>query len=350
MCISLPRGALALVPFLLSPARPEDRPPAASEPWSVMGTYAAVSASGKDQGRLAALVGATKGIFEDLNGSLSTYRPDSEVSRLSKSSAKEPVSVTKSTREVLALSVRYAEQTGGAFDPTVAPLVFLWGFSGGKRPVRLPDAATIEAAKRLVGYKHVIISEKSAYLDMPGMAVDLGGIAKGYAVDVAYDKLVALGAEGFLINLGGNVRCRGKAESARPWTIGVRNPFEKEDLVGVVHLSTGLAAATSGNYEQFVTIEGERYCHIIDPRTGLPVKGMAGVTVISETAVETDALSTALFVLGPEKSKPILARHPRSHALFIPDKRPLEIWVSKGFKKHFTPGPEFAGSVKDLGD
>jgi thiamine biosynthesis lipoprotein len=128
----------------------------------------------------------------------------------------------------------------------------------------------------------------------------------------------------------------------------VRNPFEKEGLVGILRLPDGLATATSGNYEQFIELDGVRYTHIIDPRTGFPTRGMAGVTVVSPTATEADALSTALFILGPEEGQRTLERCPGSRALWIPDRQPIEILVGRGLEGIFEPASGYAGAVKPL--
>lgn len=312
-----------------------------------MGTFAAVSVPVEERERLGKLVETTKAVFDDLNSKLSTYREDSEISRLNRAAGAEPLEVSDATMDVLRASRDYARLTGGAFDPTLAPLIFLWGFSGGTAPTKLLDRDTVKEGLRLVGMERVKLEGRTAFLGLSGMALDLGGIAKGYAVDAAYERLEAAGARSFLIDLGGNMRGRGTARGARPWTVGVRDPFERGGLLGTVQLTDGLAVATSGNYEQYVYIEGKPYTHIIDPRTGYPTRGMAGVTVIGDSATEVDALSTALFILGPEEGMRILDGR-KSHALFVPDRRPIEILVTPGFRERFVPFEEFAGAVRTI--
>ena len=320
----------------------------ASERWQVMGTFATLSVPSKDREKLGACVAAAREVFSDIDRVLSNYKEDSEISRLNRASGKEALELSRQCRQALELSLKYARMTSGAFDPTVLPLCRLWGFSGGARPSKIPDKSSIDAALRLVGTSHLSLSDGKAKLEIAGMGLDLGGIGKGYAVDAAFQKVSELGAKDFLMNLGGNIRCRGLAEGTRPWIVGVRNPFAADDLVGTLELAGDVAVATSGNYEQFVLLEGERYTHIIDPRTGYPVKGMAGVTIVSATAVEADALSTALFVLGPQEGSKVLASFPQSHALFVPDGKPVQILVTPGFQKFFKPRPAFARSVTVL--
>jgi len=249
---------------------------------------------------------------------------------------------------MLQLSRHYGELSGGAFDVTVSPLIQLWGFSGGQAPVKRHPPEVVAEALGKTGYHHLVISGETAFLDTTGMSVDLGGIAKGYAVDVCFERLLLKKIPNVMVNLGGNLRCNGVAREGRPWNIGVQNPFVEGEIVGTIGLTGGRAVATSGNYERFVVIDGKRYAHIIDPRSGYPVEGMAGVTVISEKAVEADALSTALYVAGVGNAAGILGKAPASHALLIPDEQPIRILVSPGFRRYFSPTPEYADRVAGL--
>jgi thiamine biosynthesis lipoprotein len=316
-----------------------------------MGTFATVRVPASDRSGLEALTGTAKGIFEGIDLALSTYKPDSEISRLNRAAGDGPVQVSPRTLQILRTSARYGELTGGAFEPTLGPLIRKWGFSGGKAPSRPLDAEEVKAELERVGMRHLKVEGATAFLELPGMSIDLGGIAKGFAVDLACDEILRRGARSFIVDLGGNLRCSG-GNGGRPWRVGVRNPFRQASadggLVGVLRLGDGAAVATSGNYEQFIEIGGERYTHIIDPRTGRPTKGMAGVTVVSPTATEADALSTALFVLGPDEGRKVLARCPGSAAIWIPDKQPVELLVAPGLETVFEPFPEFAASVRRL--
>lgn len=318
------------------------------ETWLAMGTFAAITVTDQDCEYLDKYASAARDLMRELENSLSMFKPDSEVSRINQSAGESPVLVSDYTLEVLELARKYAEISGGCFDPTIAPLVKIWGFNGGRVPDEPLDETSVRSLLRCVGYGHLVLSGGSAYLDTPDMQLDLGGIAKGYAVDVCYRKLREMKAENIMINLGGNIRCHGTSRGNKPWKVGVRNPFDPHSIVGTISLTEGMAVATSGNYERFVTIGNERYAHIIDPRTGYPVRGMAGVTVVSASAVEADAMSTALFVLGIEESQGILNQMHDCHALFILDEQPLQIWVTHGFAQHFTPEPAFDNAVFEL--
>jgi thiamine biosynthesis lipoprotein len=316
-----------------------------------MGTTVSITASGRERDRAGAYAGDVRPAVEDMESRWSVYRADSEISRLGRAAGKEAVPVSRETVRTLRLALKYAELSGGAFDPTVGPLVRLWGFSGGAVPKAVPDGRRISDAMARVGYGRLLVGDDSARLAAPGMMVDLGGIGKGYAADVCWERLRRMGARHAMVNMGGNVRCIGLAGPGRRWRIGMRNPFDREKLLGVIDLPPGMAVATSGNYERFVTIGGKRYAHILDPRTGRPVEGMAGVTVIARTAVEADAMSTALFVLGPTRQAgAALARLPGCHAAFVPDALPPRLVLSGGFGRYFTPDPEAGGRVSGLGD
>jgi len=345
--------------MVLATACNRTAPPPVERTWPTMGTFASITLRGDDAEHLPYYQAETRRCFDALNAGLSVYLPDSELSQFNKATGM--VTVTPSTYEVLQQTLYYAALSEGAFDPTVSPLIKMWGFSGGATPSNLPSTTAIAEALSRTGYHHLKLSPPApplplassplppapllAGFDQRGMSLDLGGIAKGFAVDAAYALLTARQPANTLINLGGNIRCHGMATPTRPWRIGVRNPFDNSQTLGALTMASGMAVATSGNYERFVTINGERYAHIIDPRTGSPVKGMAGVTVLSTNATETDAMSTALFVVGLEGAPALLAKLPGCHALLVPDRIPMEIWVSPGFRQRFTPHPEYAESV-----
>ena len=181
---------------------------------------------------------------------------------------------------------------------------------------------------------------------MPEMQLDLGGIAKGYAVDRAFEALRDMGETDFLINLAGNMRAHGRPAPTRPgWRIGIRNPFAEGTHFGTLVLADGEGIATSGSYERYVIIDGVRHGHILDPRNGRPVSGMIAVTVVATSAMEADALSTALFVLGPEAGAELLQAHPGCGAIFVPDVHPRRLRVTRGLKDRFRPEPAWRAVI-----
>lgn len=321
--------------------------PPVRETWMTMGTFATITLAGDDAPRMPETAAAARECMSALEDKLSMFKEESDIARLNRSAGQAPVKVSPAVAECLRLARHYADISGGAFDITVGPLVRAWGIHGGNAPEKPLDEARIQTVLSTIGIRHLSISNGWARLDQAA-SVDLGGLAKGYAVDICFDRLRAMGRENFMVDLGGNLRCSGHPRRGEPWKIGVRNPFERETILGTLALTGGAAVATSGNYERFVVIQGQRYAHIVDPRTGYPVRGMAGVTVVCTNATDADALSTSLFVLGLEGSKTALARVPSCQALFVPDREPMEIWITPGFARQFTPAPEYADNVRVL--
>ncbi len=316
--------------------------------FSVMGTFASIIAGGREAGQVESYARLVEPVMDQIEAELSVYRTNSALSRLNALSGSGSIETGPHLQANLELARRYGDLSHGTFDVTVGPLVRLWGFSGGRRPTAVVPADQIEAARAKVGYTHLRLDGGRASLDRPGMVVDLGGIAKGYAVDVCCDLLRAGGARAFAVNLGGNMRCFGEPQAGRPWRIGVRDPFDGERTLGALDLHDGMSVSTSGNYERFVEIDGRRYAHIIDPRTGRPVEGMAGVTVVAPSAAAADALSTALFVLGVADGAATIRSVPATEALFVPDRQPVEIWVTAGMARLFHPRSDLAKHVRAI--
>ncbi len=310
--------------------------------WLTMGTFASLSLPACHDRDLQTAEAITRRTFATVNTALTIYTDTSELAALNRAPAGQRVPLSPMSLECLRRSRHYAQLTDGAFDYTVAPLVKLWGFNNGQPPQQLPDAAQRRRLLARVGYAHLQLFPTAAAWDADDMQADLGGVAKGFAVDIAYDSLAAQGITNVLINLGGNIRVAGHPDAARDWRIGVRDPFHRDRTIGSIALPAGWSLATSGNYERTVEIDGKRYAHIVDPRTGLPVEGMAGVTVLCPTATAADALSTALFVAGMEGLPALLARLPECEVIAIPDRQPLELWVTDGIRPLLSLPPEAA--------
>ncbi len=322
---------------------------AASAPWSrqwmAMGTFASLQVRGGsgDEAQQA------RRTLEDLEERLSLFRADSDVARLNAAAGSGAwLTVSPDTARVLALALDVGRASDGCFDTTVAPLMELWGFRGERRPGALPDGPRLAEALARVGQDGLVLEGQRARLARPGMRIDLGGIAKGYGVDRCFEVLREAGCTNVLMNLGGNLRAAGSPDGRRAWRIGVRDPFAGDGLLGDLELPDGWAMATSGNYEQAVVLDGVRYTHIMDPRTGRPVSGMAGVTVLAPSAALADAASTALFVAGLKESPVVLARLGHLEALLVPDRRPAELWMTPGFAARFHPRPDLKAVLHTL--
>ena len=267
----------------------------------------------------AALKTRIDGILSAIDGLMSTYRSDSEVTRFNAAASTAWFPVSAETASVVAASLRISRLTGGAFDVTVAPLVALWGFGAGAETPSDPSPARIAAAMARVGYRRIEVrtappSIRKARADI---RIDLSAIAKGYAVDRVAGLLEAAGIADYLVEIGGEIRCRGRNDRGMAWGVGIERPVAgRRSVHGLIRLDAG-ALATSGDYRQFYVRDGRRLSHIIDPRDGRPVAhGLASVTVVADTAMRADALATALSVLGPEVGR-ALARRLDLAALFI---------------------------------
>lgn len=297
----------------------------AVEPWSLGGqtmgtTWSArlVPAGPLDRARLEARLGAR---LEAINASMSTYDPDSELSRFNAGPGGEWVPVSAGLAEVVALALEVAERTGGAFDVTAAPLVDAWGFGPVPGRGMPPPAAVLETLRERVGWRRVAVRRSPPALrkDGGGVALDLSAVAKGYAVDQLAALLEAAGITRYLVEVGGELRVAGRRADGAPWRVGIERPLPEaaRRVYRVLEFDRPAAIATSGDYRNFFEAEGRRFAHIIDPRTGRPVEhALASVTVIAAECATADAWATALTVLGPREG-PASAAAAGLAALFV---------------------------------
>jgi FAD:protein FMN transferase len=232
-------------------------------------------------------------VFRRLDAMMSDYKPDSELSRLSDAAGTGPRPVSPELRAVLLESKRIAERTAGAFDVTIAPVVLLWRKA--RRERALPDPEALRKARALVGHADLIVGTETAELRRPGMRLDLGGIAKGYACDQALAALAKEGVTRAYVDAGGGMSIGDPPPGRDGWRIGMIGDSRR------VLLLKNRGVATAGDLEQFVEIEGRRYSHIVDPATGLGLSNRAMATVVAPTGFAADAVDTALCVLGPER-------------------------------------------------
>jgi FAD:protein FMN transferase len=240
---------------------------------------------------------------------MSHYRPDSEVSRLgSRAGTGTWTSLSPATRRVLAEALEWARRSGGAFDPTVGPLMEAWGFFQHAPHRPPPDTAASAAARVDFAQLTLDTANARARLERADMRVDLGALAKGYALDRALEAMARAGARSAMVDLGGNVAVHGRGPADDgTWRMGIRHPRREGRLMGTLRLAEG-AVATSGDYEQMFEEDGVRYSHLMDPRTGEPARGVVAVTVAAPDGMTADALSTVLFVLGPDEGRAFLER------------------------------------------
>jgi thiamine biosynthesis lipoprotein len=257
-----------------------------------------------------------------LEGQLSVYRLNSEVSELNRRAAHAPVVVEPGLFGLCKQAAKLSQATGGAFDITAGPLSKVWGFF--RRQGAMPSSDDVRQALDLVGSRLLQLDpvEQSLHFQKVGMEINLGAIGKGYALDRAADLMDERGVRDVLIH-GGNssVLARGSRTAGDGWIVALRHPLKPDERLAEFRLRNQ-ALGTSGSGTHFFHYQGKRYGHILDPRTGWPAEGVLAATVIAPTAAQSDALSTALYVLGPERAAEFCARHPENAALLVtPGKR-----------------------------
>lgn len=246
-------------------------------------------------------------VHEALSGvdrRLSLYRPESDLSRLNRH-GRGPIELPAELMGVLSTAREISEASAGAFDVTVAPLVEAWGFGVEKRR-QVPPATVVSARRPVVGYRGLRLDAASgtAVKASPGVQADLGGIAKGHAVDLAARALDAQGVTDYMVEAGGEVRTRGRNADGQPWRIGIERPDAMPQRAHFVVPLSGAAMATSGDYRIWFEHGGRRYCHEIDPATGAPIDhALASVTVVAPDCMRADAWATALIVLGAARGR-----------------------------------------------
>ncbi len=240
----------------------------------------------------------------------STWRDDSELTTLNNDLSIDWIPVSAEFCDLLDSSLEMSRVTGGAFDLTIGPLVNLWGFGPGGEIIEPPSTADIAAAQHRVGYDmlEADCAERLVRKDVPDLYVDLSGWAKGHAVDQLAEVLDASGVSNYMVEIGGELRVKGQNSESRKWAIGIEAPSTSERVPQAVLRLTDTSVATSGDYRNYFSHDGEDYSHTIDARTGRPVThDLAAVTVVGASAAYADAMATALLVLGPEDG-PELAR------------------------------------------
>jgi len=263
-------------------------------------------AEGEDQAGKAARAAFDR--IAILDSIMSDYRPASELMQLCGKAGGDPIPVSDDLFTVLLAARDVSRRADGAFDITVGPLTRLWRQS--RRTQKLPDPAILAEAKSRVGWQNVVLDEKArtVHLLKPGMQLDLGGIAKGYAADEAHRALKAHGVTRALVAAGGDVTASDPPPGEEGWVVAIA-PLKPDDPAPWFRLKNG-SISTSGDLNQFAVIDGVRYSHIVDPRTGLGLVGRMSVSVIAPTGMGADSLTKVATILGPEKATPIMVKLP----------------------------------------
>lgn len=271
--------------------------------------------------------------------------PFNEKSIISKVNRNETVKVDEMFTEVFTLAEQISKETGGAFDITVAPLVNVWGF--GFKSGTEPTQQVLDSIRNLVGYQKVQLAQGIVKKQNPNIMLDCSAIAKGYGTDVVARYLKKQGIKNFMVEIGGEIVTCGNSEKRVPWRIGVNKPTDdslqiNQDLQTVLNV-TDMAMATSGNYRKFYYKNGKKYAHTIDPKTGYPVQhNILSATVLTKDCATADAYATSFMVMGLDKAKQVLEKHPELLAYFIysDGKGENQIWYSPSMEQKILNSKE----------
>ncbi len=318
---------VALLAVIALGCAPRGTPGAQPDSRFVLGTACTVTpVSGGDQAALDAVFAR----LTEIENRMSANKDGTDLDRVNRAAGGAPVPVPPDLYAVVERALAFSDETDGAFDPTIGPVVKLWEI--GFDDARVPAQPEIEHALGLLGRKDVVLdpTAKSVGLKRAGMRLDLGAIAKGYAGDEAARVLAERGAKAAVIDLGGNVVAFGSKPDGAPWRIGVQDPFDQRGTsIGLIRATSTTAVVTSGVYERFFEQDGKRYHHILDTKSGYPVEnGLVSVTIVAPSSFDADGLSTSAFALGLEKGMALVSKHPGARAIFIDKDR--KVYLSPG--------------------
>lgn len=290
----------------------------------LMGNRFEITVLEPDENRAAWLIERAIAEISRIEGLLSTFLPESETNLINEMAGITPVEVSGEMIALIQRAQRISELTQGAFDLSYGSIdKRLWNFDLSMKS--LPDAAVARKSVRLINFRNIEVDplNRTVFLKEKGMRIGFGGIGKGYAADRAKEVLVKEGVTSGIVNASGDLTAWGKQENGEPWTIGIADPNAANHLFSYINI-TDMSVATSGNYEKFVEINGKRYSHTIDPRTGMPVSGIKSVTIISPFAELSDALATPVMIMGTEIGLDMLNQMKQVAALIIDDSNRLK--------------------------
>jgi thiamine biosynthesis lipoprotein len=281
----------------------------------LMDTIIEITANGPDA---EAAVKAAFGEFKRLHDLTNNFDANSQVSRINQNAGKDKVAVDAELVDVISHALAMSAKLDGAFDITVGALTDLWGV--GHKGEYVPSQAELDKVLPLVDYRLVRVdtAANTVFLPKQGMKIDLGGVAKGYALNKATEKLKAYGIKSALVNAGGDIRVIGVRPEGSPWRLGVQDPRNSEAIAVKIPMTDWDTVQTSGDYQRFFMREGTRYAHILDPKTGRQPRELTSVTLVYKSVVGvTDIASSGIFVLGVDKGREVLARFPGVEAIMI---------------------------------
>jgi thiamine biosynthesis lipoprotein len=284
-----------------------------------MGTFVSITVFESEKDTAEKAVDLAFNRIDEIENLMSTYKDDSELSMLSLKAFEEFVPLTQDTFVVIKKAIEISRLSSGAFDITCGPLYKLWRDAG--ESGRLPANEELDKIFRVIGYRKINldVEKQAVFFEQKGMALNLGGIAKGYAIDEAIKMLKGQGIESALVEAGGDLYAMGIKPGGKSWRVGIQDPYRPDNtgaFLGKLNVKD-CAVATSGDYQRFAVINGKKYSHIVNPLTGWPVENVPGVTVVANDAITADALATALSVMGPEEGIELAQTLPGVEALIV---------------------------------
>ncbi|MBW8186365.1 FAD:protein FMN transferase [Shewanella nanhaiensis] len=271
--------------------------------------------------------------LEKVNDQMSTYRPNSELSRFNSSGFEETVTVSADTATVIKEAIELFQVTDGALDITLGPLVNLWGFGPDKRPTQIPTSEMIDEAKARTGIQYLSVDGNKLSKTKSDLYVDLSSIAKGFGVDIVAAILDKYHVSGYLVEVGGELSVFGHKIDGSPWRVAIERPDMDDREIQQVITPGDMAIATSGDYRNYYEEDGHQFSHLIDPRTGYPIDHrLASVTVLHKQSMVADGYATAMMVLGTEKSLELAKQQNLAIMLIEKQDDGFKVFYSDGFK------------------
>lgn len=306
----------------------------------VMGTFARVLVVASDKKSALNSIDAAMQAIERVDTLMSDYDPNSQLSQVNRDAFAAPVAVDPEVFEVLSAAVEVSRISGGAFDVTIGPIVQLWRQAKETGVVPTPDQLAQARAK--VGYQHLHLDPqaKTVRFAVEGMFLDVGGIAKGYAIDKAVWAMKEAGALGGMVDIGGDLACFGTPIGKNPhWYIALQDPAVEENTL-LRFKFDNQSVATSGDYRRFTILNGQKHSHIMNPTTADSVTDLSSVSIIASTAMQADALATAVSVLGSEKGLAMIETIPDVQAILIPSAQPDKMIFTSGIEPYLDSTPK----------
>ena len=309
----------------------DDKNLVSSKEFYVLGTSNLLTAYGENSE--AAIYEAMKKLL-DIDNKMSVFKDTSEFSKINSMASEAPVLVSADTFYVIERALQYARLSRGAFNPMIRPIVELWSI--GKKEQRIPSHEEIQEKLQLMNYEDILLNEKnsSVLLAKKSEKIDGGAIVKGFAADAVRDIFVENGIESGLIDLGGNIFALGSSPNGSPWKVGIQNPLvERGEFLGILSVSDK-SVVTSGDYERYFVEDNKKFHHILNPRTGYPSNnGIISATIISDTSIDGDALTTCAYVMGVTEGLKLIESIDGVEVILITEDR--KIYLSSGIKENF---------------